>query len=144
MDELMYGRVLVPLENSAADRTVLAHVRELARIHDSSLVFIHVADGWAARHIHTLVLRESEEMQRDRDYIEEICRSFVASGFQAEAVLAAGDPAAEIAAAAAREECDLIAMSTHGHRFFGDLIHGSVATTVRHLTTVPVLMVRAS
>ncbi len=140
----MYRRVLVPLENSAADQTVLAHVRELARIHRSSLVFIHVADGWAARHIHSLALRESEEMQRDRDYIEKICQSFVDAGFRAEAVLAAGDPPTEIVAAAVRERCDLIAMSTHGHRFFGDLIHGSVATTVRHLTSVPVLMVRAS
>jgi nucleotide-binding universal stress UspA family protein len=59
-------------------------------------------------------------------------------------VLAGGDPAAEIAAAALREQCDLIAMSTHGHRLLTDLVLGSVANEVRHQSMVPVLLVRAS
>ena len=62
-------------------------------------------------------------------------------GFEAECVLAGGDPADEIAAAAEREQCDLIAMSTHGHRFIDDLIYGSVANAVRHQSLVPVLLV---
>ena len=60
-----------------------------------------------------------------------------------DAILASGDPAREIADAAQREGCDLIAMSTHGHKFFSDLIYGSVADGVRHKSDVPVLMVRA-
>ena len=43
---------------------------------------------------------------------------------------------------AEREGCDLIAMSTHGHRLLGDLILGSVASEVRHSTDIPVLLVR--
>jgi nucleotide-binding universal stress UspA family protein len=61
----------------------------------------------------------------------------------AEALLATGDPSAEIAAAAEREHCDLIAMSTHGHRFIADFFYGSVANSVRHITSVPVLLLRA-
>jgi nucleotide-binding universal stress UspA family protein len=57
-------------------------------------------------------------------------------------VLAGGEPSKEIAEAAARENCDLIAMSTHGHRFVKDLLYGSVANEVRHITRVPVLLVR--
>jgi nucleotide-binding universal stress UspA family protein len=34
-------------------------------------------------------------------------------------------------------------MSTHGHRFIADLIYGSVANAVRHMTNIPVLLVRA-
>lgn len=139
----MYRRILVPLENSRSDASIVEHVRRLAHHCGASVVLIHVADGWAARNIRHLNLRESEEMRRDRAYLEEIAARLVADGLSAEAVLATGDPPAEIAAAADRERCDLIAMSTHGHRLLGDLIHGSVASSVRHISMVPVLLVRA-
>ncbi|HEX4936552.1 MAG TPA: universal stress protein, partial [Gemmatimonadaceae bacterium] len=100
-------------------------------------------DGWAARNMEALKLRESEEIRQDREYIERVARELVADGLRAEAVLANGDPAREICASAVREQCDLIAMATHGHKFIGDVIHGSVTNTVRHETSIPVLLVRA-
>ena len=138
----MYKRILVPVENSSYDEAILTHVTDLARENESSIVLIHVADGWAARNIGQLQLRESEEMHGDLAYIETVSASLEAAGLDAEAVLASGDPADEIVAAAEREKCDLIAMATHGHRFLSDLIRGSVANTVRHKSLVPVLMVR--
>jgi nucleotide-binding universal stress UspA family protein len=90
-----------------------------------------------------LVLRESEEMQQDRAYIERLAAGLAGDGFEAEAVLANGDPGNEIAAAAEREGCDLIAMATHGHGFLSDIVRGSVANEVRHRTMVPVLLVRS-
>ncbi|MEP6731579.1 MAG: universal stress protein [bacterium] len=138
----MYNRILVPLEHSDYDDAIVAHVRELALLCKSSVVFIHVADGWAARNQAQLVLRESDEMKQDRDYIETQADGLEAAGVPVECVLAGGDPATEIAAAAAREKCDLVAMSTHGHKGVQDLIRGSVANEVRHLTTIPVLLVR--
>lgn len=139
----MYSRILVPLENSAADETILAHVRELARRLGSSLVLLHVADGWVARNIKELDLRESEEMREDRAYLENISARLEREGLNVDAVLAAGEPAKEIAAAAERERCDLIAMATHGHRLLEDVVKGSTATALRHATKIPVLMVRA-
>jgi nucleotide-binding universal stress UspA family protein len=139
----MYHRILVPVENSSYDERILDHVRQLAQYCGASVVLIHVADGWAARNIRHLNLRESEEMRDDREYIERLAARLSTQGLNAEALLASGDPSAEIAAAADREGCDLIAMSTHGHRFIGDLIYGSVANAVRHMTTVPVLLLRA-
>jgi nucleotide-binding universal stress UspA family protein len=118
-------------------------VSQLAKTCGSSLLLIHVADGWAARNIKHLDLRESEEMRDDRDYLERVAAEFVASGIRAEALLATGDPSSEITAAADRENCDLIAMATHGHKLIGDVIHGSVASSVRHKSMVPVLLVRA-
>lgn len=138
----MYGRVLVPLEHSPYDACILDHVRVLAKFCRSAIVLIHVADGWAARNQRHLKLRESEEMRDDRAYLERICAELTADGFDADCVLASGDPPAEIAAAAEREGCDLIAMATHGHKFLADLIHGSVADAVRHRSMVPVLLVR--
>ena len=106
------------------------------------ILLIHVADGFAARNAQQLKLRESEEIRADRDYLERTCASLEAEGFDSESVLAAGEPAKEIADAATRESCDLIAMATHGHRGLQDLLRGSVASEVRHLSKVPVLMVR--
>jgi nucleotide-binding universal stress UspA family protein len=140
----MYKRILVPVENSPYDEAILAHVRRLAHENHASIVLIHVADGFAARNIGQLKLRESEEMQGDLAYIDKISESLEADGLDAEALLASGDPADEIVEAAERERCDLIAMSTHGHRFLSDLIRGSVANTVRHKSLVPVLMVRGA
>lgn len=139
----MYKRILVPLENSAYDQGILAHVRGLARHCAAEVVLIHVADGWVARNIQQLDLRESEEMKEDFAYLDRLSAELRADGFKAEAILAAGDPAREIAAAAERERCDLIAMATHGHKLLADVVRGSVASELRHITMVPVLMVRA-
>jgi nucleotide-binding universal stress UspA family protein len=139
----MYQRILVPLENSEYDAVILDHVRKLARVgNGSALVLIHVADGWAARNIKELHLRESEEMKTDREYIESIAEGLETEGFKVEALLAGGDPAREIAAAGEREGCDLIAMATHGHRGLADVFRGSVAHELRHISMLPVLMVR--
>jgi nucleotide-binding universal stress UspA family protein len=140
----MYKRILVTLENSSYDSVIVEHVRKLATLCNSSLVLIHVADGWAARNVTQLKLRESEEMQQDRAYLEKIAASLESDGIDTEPLLASGEPADEIAAAADREGCDLIAMTTHGHKFLNDMLRGSVANKVRHNSLVPVLLVRGA
>jgi nucleotide-binding universal stress UspA family protein len=139
----MYHRILVALENSKADRSLIPHVCELARRLGSELLLIHVADGWVARHYHQLQLAESEEMREDRRYLEETAERVRASGLTVEVKLALGDPPSEILRTASDERCDLIAMTTHGHRLIGDLLFGSTIHEVRHRATIPVLLVRA-
>lgn len=138
----MYKRILVPLENSRADVAILDHVITLAKHDGSSVVLIHVADGFAARNLKQLSLRESEEMKKDRAYLDEMAARLTGTGLRVDAILATGDPTTEITGAAERERCDLIAMGTHGHRWAMDLLFGSVAEAVRHRTLIPVLMVR--
>lgn len=139
---MTYKRILVPVENSPYDEAILQHVRGLAKLCGASVVLIHVADGFAARNAKQLELRESEEMRLDLGYLERITAEMERDGIEADGVLAGGDPSKEIVEAADREGCDLIAMSTHGHRFVKDLLYGSVANEVRHITRVPVLLVR--
>jgi nucleotide-binding universal stress UspA family protein len=139
----MYSKILVAIENSAADRAVLEHIEALARLTGAALLLVHVADGWAARHYEDLELRESEEIRNDRAYLDRICRELCGRGMNCGVRLAMGDPATELVKVAAEERVDLIAMSTHGHRFLQDLLRGSTADRVRHGVTVPVLMVRA-
>ena len=122
---------------------MLEHVQNLARLTGASLLLVHVADGWAARHFDELKLRESEEMQEDRAYLERIRTELEAHGFETRVKLAMGDPATELVRVAGAEGVDLIAMSTHGHRFISDIIRGSTADRVRHSVAIPVLMIRA-
>jgi nucleotide-binding universal stress UspA family protein len=139
----MYKRILVAIENSAADRTILEHVCTLARLTGGALLLVHVADGFAARLFDDLQLRESEEMKNDREYLETLQRDLRARGLTVDIELAKGDPADEIIRVAERAEVDLVAMSTHGHRFLADLLKGTTASKVRHMVRVPVLLLRA-
>jgi nucleotide-binding universal stress UspA family protein len=139
----MYRKILVALENSHADRSLLPHVEELAKRLGSELLFLHVADGWAARNFEQLKLAESEEMKADRTYLENIASHFKDRGVHVSVQLALGDPPKEIVKMAEVEHCDLIAMATHGHRLLGDIIHGSTIHEVRHTTSIPILLVRA-
>ena len=68
----MYSRILVAVEHSAKDRTILDHVAKLAQLTKAELLLVHVADGFAARHFDDLKLRESEEMKADRTYLESL------------------------------------------------------------------------
>ncbi len=139
----MYQRILVAVENSAADRTILEHVTGLAKLTGAALLLVHVADGWAARYFDELKLRESEEMKSDRAYLERLADELRTRGFTVETYLAKGDPATELIKAVEEWNVDLIAMSTHGHRFLADVLHGTTADRVRHLVKVPVLLLRA-
>ena len=139
----MYTNILVAIENSDADRAVLAHIERLAQLTGARLLLVHVADGWAARHFDDLALRESEEIRNDRAYLERLCDEMAGRGLDTRARLAMGDPVTELVKVAIEEKVDLIAMSTHGHRFLNDLLRGSTADRVRHNVEIPVLMVRA-
>ena len=140
----MYRKILVALENGRADASLLPHIADLAVLCHSELLLIHVADGWVARNFEQLKLAESDEMRADREYLEREAQTLRSRGLQVGIHLALGNPPNEILKSAEREHCDLIAMTTHGHRFFGDLIHGSTITAVRHKSQIPILLVRAA
>ena len=139
----MYKKILIPLENSTADRAILQHIKPLAKWAGASLLLMHVADGWVARNYERLNLAESEEMKTDRAYLESVAKSLRADGFEVDHMLAMGEPSDEIVKFTRKHHVDLIAMSTHGHRFISDLLYGSTADKVRHLVDVPVLLLKA-
>jgi nucleotide-binding universal stress UspA family protein len=133
----VYKKILVALQNGPADETILPHVAELAQRFGPTLLLLRVADGWVARNFNQLELAESEEMKDDRIYLERVASDLRAKKLAVSTLLALGNPAAEILKVAAGENCDLRAMTSHGHRFFGDIFHGSTITQVRHQTTIP-------
>jgi nucleotide-binding universal stress UspA family protein len=139
----MYRKILVALENSQADESLLPHVTSLALQVKAELLLVHVADGWVARNFDKLKLAESEEMKADRGYLDKVAERLKAQGLRVETKLALGDPPEEILKTAETEKCDLIAMTSHGHRLIGDILFGSTIHEVRHKTTIPVLLVKA-
>jgi universal stress protein A len=141
---IMYRTILVALENSSTDETILRHIEPLAAAMGSRLLLVHVADGWVARHFDDLRLAESDEMREDQAYLDRVKERFAAKGIAADTELALGEPADEIVRIARERQVDLIAMSTHGHRFLADVLYGSTVHKVRHVADVPVLLLRAA
>lgn len=139
----MYKKILVALENGRADETLLPHITELARRLGSELLLVHVADGFAARNYDQLKLAESDEMKADLAYLESAAARLREAGLQVTVELARGSPPREILKTATAAHCDLIAMTSHGHKLLGDIFLGSTIDKVRHNTTVPILVVRA-
>jgi nucleotide-binding universal stress UspA family protein len=137
----MYETILVTLDGTPTDRAIIEHVKQLAKLAHSRLVLLHVADGWAARTYGPDAV--SPEITEDTAYLEKIRAEFQSIGVPAQAELAYGEPADEIIKWVKQKGCDLVAMSTHGHRFLADVFLGATATRVQHKISAPVLLLRA-
>jgi nucleotide-binding universal stress UspA family protein len=137
----MYHTILVTLDGTPTDRGIIDHVKSLAQVMHSRVILLHVADGWAARYFGPDAV--SPEVAADQAYLAQVRTEFEAAGTAAETVLAFGEPADEIVKWIRDKGCDLVAMSTHGHRFLADLFLGTTASRVQHQVKVPVLLLRA-
>jgi len=137
----MYKKILVTLDATACDQAILAHVIPLAKLCDASVSLLHVADGWAARTFGREAV--SPEITEDNVYLRKMRNQLESHGIATTAELAYGDPRTEILKWVDEKGCDLIAMSTHGHRFLGDLLFGTTASHIQHRVDVPVLLVRS-
>jgi nucleotide-binding universal stress UspA family protein len=137
----MYETILVTLDGTRTDRAIIDHVKQLATLAHSRLVLLHVADGWAARTYGRDAV--SPEISEDTTYLETIREELQSAGIPTEAELAYGEPSKEIIRWVEKKGCDLVAMSTHGHRFLADVFLGTTASRVQHSISAPVLLLRA-
>ena len=137
----MYNKILVTLDATPTDRAIIEHIKKLAKIMHSGVILLHVADGWAARTYGADAV--SAEVTQDSAYLETVRLEFESAGISTKAELAYGEPSKEIIKWVEKRGCDLVAMSTHGHRFLADLVLGSTSRRVRHTVKVPVLLLRA-
>lgn len=137
----MYKTILVTLDGSSTDRAIIEHIKLLAAFAGSRVILLHVADGWAARTFGADAI--SPEIAEDTAYLEKVRVEFQSAGIPAETELAYGDPPSEIIKWVEQKPCDLVAMSTHGHRLIADIFLGTTASRVQHRISVPVLLLRA-
>ena len=136
----LYRKILVPLEGTSHDASILGHVRELASQHGSELILIHIADGWSARFFGAE--SDSKEVREDREYLEACVQKLKQDGIPATWRLGYGQPGPELVKAVRETGCDLVAMATHGHRWVEDVLFGSASSEVRHSVEIPVLLLR--
>lgn len=137
----MYQIILLTLDGTPTDRAIIEHVKQLAKLAQSRVVLLHVADGWAARTYGPDAV--SPEITEDTAYLDKVRIEFQSAGIPSEAELAYGEPADEIIKWVRQKGCDLVAMSTHGHRFLADVFLGTTANRVQHRISAPVLLLRA-
>lgn len=140
----MFNKILIALDHSKSDAVLLPRVKELCRLTNASLLLLHVSTGWKASWQRDLNLTDSQEMEEDRNYLREVENSLRQEGFVVDSRHATGSAASAIVRTARQENCDLIAMATHGHRWLSDLIHGTTIGKVRHETEIPIFLVKGS
>ena len=131
----LYQRILVTLDCSPADETIIAHVVALAAIHKSEVVLLHVV------HSHTL---DQDRFMREQtaETVEAAKRRFEEAGIPVSAVMRSGEPEEEVLMEIAASNYDLLAMATHGHSHMMGLLLGSVSEHVKHRVHIPMLLVR--
>ncbi len=76
----MYKKILIALDATDADETIIKHVVGLARSFDSALMILHVADGWAARWFGADAV--SREIDEDKAYLEKVRARMAAEGLR--------------------------------------------------------------
>jgi nucleotide-binding universal stress UspA family protein len=137
----MYQTILITLDATPTDRVIIEHIKKLAKMMNSRLVLLHVATGVPAQFNGPDAA--GEEIREDEAYLQKVKAEFESEGISARTELAFGEPAKEIVKWIDANQCDLVAMSTHGHQFVADLFLGTTANRVQHSVSIPVLLLRA-
>jgi universal stress protein A len=133
----LYRRILVPLDGTDVDHAILDHVAELARLCGSEVVLLRVA------HFHTRDTM-THEVEDAEVQLAHTAGELAQRGIRVQTIVGRGEPVDVIVAKASELNADLIAMATHGHGTLKRAVLGSVAEKVRHVTDVPLLLVKAS
>ena len=134
---LQLRRILVPLDGSDLAEAILPVVARLARDHEAEVVLLEVLAGQRTREA------EHEVERQAGGYLEQAVASLRGHGLRrVQRRVWYGEADQAIANATAREQADLVAMSTHGRSGLDRLRFGSVAESVVRRAPVPVLLVR--
>jgi nucleotide-binding universal stress UspA family protein len=140
-------KLLVPFDASANALRALRHAVALAEASGAAgLVIVHAHEpahdyGRVAAYRPTA---EIEDLQRrhSEEILAPAIRAAKEAGISFETRILTGDISHEIVDCAENEGCDGIVMGTRGMGAVGNLVLGSVATKVIHLTKLPVTLVK--
>jgi manganese transport protein len=136
----VYRKILVPLDHSSRDRAAIAHAAAMARTHGAVLHLLHIEEGVTSQLFGALA--STAEIHAGEKYFDDIVRSLLDEGIQAELKVVHGpSPKDEIVRVARELRPDLVVMGAHGHRGVKDLIFGNTINGVRHEVAAPVLVV---
>ena len=131
-----YRNILVAIDCSPVDDTVIAQVSALALKIGATVHLLHVV------HSHTL---DQDRALREEALVvlDSYCRQMQSEGIDARIIIRSGEPDREILEEIAGNRYDLLAMATHGHNLMGRILFGSVSRTLRQKITIPLLLIKA-
>ena len=133
-------RIAVALDRSKTDAKVVGHCLRLASADEAGVVLLHVVDTAHAQVYGTDTW--DEHAQDDEAYLEAVATEMRGLGASVDIEILHGSPAEALVRFVKANAIDLLVMGAHGHRLFGDLLHGETIDTVRHQLEIPVLIVR--
>ncbi|MGE5437897.1 MAG: universal stress protein [Syntrophothermus sp.] len=131
----IYKNILVPLDCSSVDDKVIEHIIPLALQNDSSVMLLHVV------HSHTLD-EDAILYQKAKDTLSRYEKILQNNNIKVSTKMLQGEPEDEILNEIEDSDYDLIAMATHGHSFFKDILYGSVTQILKHKISIPLLLIK--
>lgn len=140
-------RLLIPVDNSDNAMRALEHALRLAKENGPmELVIVHAHEppivyGEIAIYMHDERAKELQR-QHSEDILNPMIEKIKSAGVPFSSEIVVGDVAKSIVACAKSHDCDGIVMGTRGMGAIGNLVMGSVATKVIHLTEIPVTLVK--
>ncbi|MFA6857562.1 MAG: universal stress protein [Treponema sp.] len=130
-----FSNILVLLDCSPVDDAVVNEVLRIASCGNVRITLVHVV------HSHTLD-QDRALRKKSGECMSERVRQFSSASVKAEPLFLSGEPETELARHINAGTYDLVAMATHGHKLFQDVLLGSVSDYLKHTVNVPLLMVR--
>jgi nucleotide-binding universal stress UspA family protein len=144
----MFQHIVVPLDGSFRAEQALPVAARLARATSGSLLLVRVVSppidysgGFAQVPLMTGQIVEAE-MADAADYLKAVATWPILAGIASTTEVLYGFPAHQLSEAAQAHGSDLIVLCSHGRTGFTRWALGSVAHTLVHQSTVPLLVLR--
>jgi len=136
----MFETIVWATDGSELADKALPFVTELARVHGSRIVAVHANELLRGRYGGAPMLADESDI---REKIEGQVAALRADGIAVELKVTSGahDIPELIADAATEEQADLIVLTTHGHGGLKSAVLGSVARSLLHMASCPVLAI---
>jgi nucleotide-binding universal stress UspA family protein len=129
-----FQRIIVPLDGSSLAERILPSVAALAMLENSEIVLLNVrtlGNPINKRRIGEPAVWEDADFAATEGYLRFVAERLRREGLTATSEIVIGENVAEeIAAYAARERADLIAIATHGRGGLSRMLRSSIADTV--------------
>jgi len=142
----MYEKILVPLDGSVLAERAIRHAQEIARGTRSEILLMQAVNFPVPVVPEAVLMPDAkwlaEAKKEAAQYLEGIAASLREAGMRVRTLLDERPPADAILHIAAREEVDLIVMSTHGRGGLSRMLMGSVAESVFRATSRTVMLVK--
>ena len=144
----MYTKILVPLDSSKRAENILPHVEDLAARYQAEVLLLQVIEYQTQTgndfDYHPLSTENLDHIkQMAETYLVGIQRAFQKKKIHCHLLVTFGPVVEMIIYAAQHENCDIVAMASHGRGGLARVFYGSVAAGVLQRIDRPLLIIRS-